>query len=573
MKKKNLIFILSALFLALSFFQAYTQEESQEASPHIWPAHQPEEKPPETIEVVTPQEALRPQEALKQLVDVNFQDMDLKRALSILAETYDLNILAGDEVKGAVTINFKQVPLEDILAQILKLKDFAYQWEGSIIKVISAAEDVQTRVFSVNHISLDLAQEVIADNLSDQGKIRLNLATNQLIITDITSKLDSLNQTLADIDKTPQQVRIETRLIDVSHNDLNNLGVVWTTSGLNVKVPGGLYQGGKTVLSQADYSNAGTSSTLSNGQFTFGFAQRGASITATIDALIRETKAKVIANPSITTLNSVEARITIGTKYPIREQTQTSTGTLETTRFVDVGTTLRVTPKINADGTIQLKVHPEVSSVASTVDAGPVITTREADTTVIVNDGETLIIAGLLQTEDNLNKSRIPILGSIPFIGKLFSSQDKDKDQKELVIFMTPQIIDVAGKIIRPQADNRPTEVELVAERVEAAEMFDKAEDLAKGISLQAKAFPRKTRLKEAAKTYQRISFLFPDNYYADVGLYKAGYLYETKLKNYPAALDCYRKILSNYPQGVYLAKAKQRIRRLERLISKTKRQ
>ena len=567
MKRKKIIFIINVLFLALFLFPAYTQEEAGEVSPHIWPVYDSED----VRTVLEPSQPLDYRQRLKQEVDVNFQGMDLRQALSILAEAYDLNILAGDEVKGAVTINFKQVPLEDVLTQILKLKDFTYKWEGNIIKVISAEEDVETRIFSVNHISLDLAQEVVADNLSDQGKIRLNLATNQLIITDITSKLDSINQTLADIDEAPQQVRIETRLIDVSHNDLNNLGVVWTTSGLNVKVPEALYQGGKTVLNRADYSNAGTSSTLSSGQFTLGFAQRGASITATIDALIRETKAKVIANPSITTLNNVEARITIGTKYPIREQTQTSTGTLETTRFVDVGTTLKVIPKINGDGTIQLTVHPEVSSVASTVDAGPVITTREADTTVIVNDGETLIIAGLLQTEDNLNKSRIPILGSIPFIGKLFSSQDKDKNQKELVIFMTPRIIDVAGKVIRSQKDNKPTEAELVAERVEAVEMFDKAEDLEKGTSLQAKAFPQGVRLKEAAKTYQRISFLFPDNYYADAGLYKAGYLYETKLKNYSVALDCYRKILKLYPQGAYLAKVKKRIKRLEKLISKTK--
>jgi len=542
------------------------EKPSGDAKPHVWPADESAGGGvPEVTEIeMEPQESpLSQKERLKQVEDVNFKAIDLRQALSILAETYDLNILIDEEVRGTVAVNFESVTLAEALKQMLELKGFTYKWEGNIIKIIKAEEDIETRAFYVNHINLDLAKEVIVDELSKDGKIKLNIVTNQLIITDTTTKLDEIKKMISGIDTPPLQVRIETKLIDISHTDLNNLGVSWEGADWGVKIPRWLGLEKKTKLTASDYTNPGTSATLDGGQFVFSFAQFGGTMTATVDALIRNTKARVIANPSITALNNVEARITIGTKYPIREQTQTSTGTLETTRFVDIGTTLKVTPKINQDGTIQMAVHPEVSSVSSTVDAGPVITTREADTTVIINDGDTLIIAGLLSTLDDSNRSRIPILGSLPIIGHLFSSQDKDKEQKELVIFMTPHVLDVSGGYLRYVEGRDPSEVVLAGERVSAVELFTKAEDLVAGKSLQARAFPYKTRVREAARLYQRISTLYPDNYYAQISLYRAGRLFESKLKEKEDALWCYGKILESYPKSAYAPSAKKRIKKL----------
>ncbi|MCX5711802.1 MAG: tetratricopeptide repeat protein [Candidatus Omnitrophica bacterium] len=498
---------------------------------------------------------------LAEVISVSFKDTDLKQILSILADTYDLNILAGDDVKGPVTVNFKNVPLGDVLKQVLKLKNFTYIWEGNIIKVVSAEEVIDTRLFTLSHIPLDLATEVIADKLSKEGKSKMNTSTNQLIVTDTIARLDIIEKILDDIDIPPAQVRIETKLVDITHNDLDNIGVKWETTDLGIKMP--WVGGSKAKMTKSDFSNPGSSTTLSGGQFVFGFAQGAATVTATIDALVEFKKARVIANPSITTLNNIEARINIGEKYPIREQTQTSTGTLETTRFVDVGTTLKVTPKINHDGTIQLVIHPEVSSVASALDAGPRITTREADTTVIVKDGETLVIAGLLQVEDDVNKSRVPILSSIPILGLLFSSQDKDKQQKELVIFMTPHILNKADKESYAEKTKVPSEFELVGERLNAVEIFNKAQDLERGETLQTRVFPVETRVAEAAREYQRCAQIYPDNFYADIALFRAGQIFENKLKNWPDALTCYQDIVENYPNSIYLGHAKKRLRKL----------
>jgi len=529
--------------------------------------------PSETLEIIAqdtrtlPLTAEEAQNNLNQIISVNFKDMDLKQALSTLAETYNLNILAGEDVKGAITINFTDVPLKDVLSQMLKLKNFTYIFEGNIIKVINAEEAIETRALSINHIDLTLAAEVITPKLTEKGAIKMNTATNQLIVTDVITKLDNIGKIIEEIDVPPAQVHIESKLIDITHTDLNNLGVTWEGESLGVKVPFGPKP--RPKLDSLDYTNAGTSSTLSGSQLVLGFVRQEAQVTATIDALIKHQKARVIANPSITTLNNIEARITIGEKYPIREQTQTTTGTLETTRFVDVGTTLKVTPKINNDGTIQLTIHPEVSSVSSTLDAGPRITTREADTTVIVKDGDTVVIAGLLLVEDDMNKSRIPFLGDIPVFGLLFRSQDKDKQQKELVIFMTPRILNRASNKSYAEALKIPSETDLVAQRLSATELFTKAEDLEKGESLQTKVFPVELRLNEAAKNYERIFILYPDNYFAEIGLYRAGLIYE-RLKDYPAALSVYQKLVEVRPDGSYEKYCRKRIKKLFERVNKT---
>lgn len=568
------IFLIFAFFLAANPGNGSEIEnnapDNMQAAPQqqedvTWPDYSQQPQPQSAAPAARQPEDYK--ERLNQVVSLSFSDIDLKQALTVIAENYDLNILAGDEVKGTVTINFKDVPLGDCLIQMLKMKNFTYRWEGSIIKIVSAEEVVETRAFAVNHITLDLISEIVADKISKDGKIKMNTATNQLIVTDTISKLDDISGIIEEVDMPPAQVRIETKLIDVTHTDLDNLGIKWETADLNIKLPK-FFQGeqgshAEKKMNQLDFTNSGTSSTLTGGQFVLGFLQGSSTVTATIDALIELKKAKVISNPSITTLNNIEARITIGEKYPIREQTQTSTGTLETTRFVDVGTTLKVTPKINNDGTIQLVLHPEVSSVSSAIDAGPRITTREADTTVIVRDGETLIIAGLLQTEDNLNKSRIPILGSLPLVGSLFSSRDKNKGQKELVIFMTPHILNRSDKGAYDANPQQVLETELTGERLNALEMFNKAEDLERGESLQTRVFPAESRYVEAAKNYERICLIYPENYYADIGLFRAAQIYEYKLRDRMSALTCYQKIMEAYPDGAYNIDAKRHVSKL----------
>jgi type II secretory pathway component GspD/PulD (secretin) len=149
----------------------------------------------------------------------------------------------------------------------------------------------------------------------------------------------------------------------------------------------------------------------------------------------------VLSSPKVATINNKEAKILLGEKYPYTTQTVNSNGTTQETKFLDVGIKLTVTPTINADKKISLQVHPEVSLFSSLTAAGPRIATREALTTVIVSNGETAVIGGLITDNDQNLAASVPLMGELPIIGHFFKHTTKSKERTELLVFITPQIV------------------------------------------------------------------------------------------------------------------------------------
>ncbi len=162
---------------------------------------------------------------------------------------------------------------------------------------------------------------------------------------------------------------------------------------------------------------------------------------AYLSNLVSEGKGKILSNPHIATMNNQEAKILVGERIPYRETTTTTGGQTETITFYELGIRLTVTPTINPDNKITLKIHPEVSSIGRQTDAGYSILTREADTTVIVGDGETFVIGGLITENELESLSKVPFLGDIPLLNLLFSHRREEKSRSELVVFITPRII------------------------------------------------------------------------------------------------------------------------------------
>jgi len=164
-------------------------------------------------------------------------------------------------------------------------------------------------------------------------------------------------------------------------------------------------------------------------------------ITGILSALAQKNLSKLLSDPKVTTLNNKEAKILVGQRIPYTTTTVTTAGSTQSTNFLDVGVKLTVTPTINVDHKITLVVHPEVSLFVRTDAAGPVIGTREATTTVIVNDGETVVIGGLITDQDMKQGEQVPLLGDLPIIGHLFKHDYKSKARTELLVFLTPQIV------------------------------------------------------------------------------------------------------------------------------------
>lgn len=550
MKKLIVLFVLAA-FVFTQTLQSAAQDTAQDEQANArQEARQQAQAPAKSETAEEVKKRLR-----ETVTSFSFTRADLKSTLVAMGKLYDLNILAGDDVKGLITINLKDVTMEDALRAVLKMNNYTYVMEGSIIKVIGLEEEKITDVINLNFIEGSLASELAGKMLSTDSVVKINEAMNQLIVTDKAANIEKVRDFLTKVDLPPQQVMIEAKLVDISHTDLDNLGISWQGS-LNVKVPltsgpfvGGREQGGKdyTKLTTFDGSLPGTSSTLDGGEFTLGFTQGPNTFDITLDALIRNSKAKLLASPTIAALNNVEAKITIGEKYPIREQTQTTTGTLETTRFVDIGITLKVTPKISRDGYIQMAIHPEVSSLSSAIDAGPRITTREADTTVIIPDGQTIVIAGLIKDDNTITISKVPVLGYIPIIGLLFSNRSKTIEQKELAIFITPRLMPIQKEMVKLGGAFTET-----TSNLDAIALYEKARDLELARSLSARNKRDLIRYLEAVKLYQELAESFPLHSLTPEALSRAGGICYYKLHETDRGRQIYKQLADTYPDTSY---------------------
>ncbi|OIO37975.1 MAG: hypothetical protein AUJ75_03435, partial [Candidatus Omnitrophica bacterium CG1_02_49_10] len=459
------------------------------------------------------------------IISMDYKNADISDVLDAVSKAYSLNIVAGKDIRGKITVSLRDVKLDEALYAILDVNGYHYVRRGNIIVIKPLEEGLDSDLIKINYTAAGSIKDMVSSVLSAKGSMQIDEISNAVIVTDSAANLEKIRDLVARIDTPPLQVNIEAKLVDIQTTDLENLGVTWsgtyTISGLlsSFSTTSDETVGGSLNL-------AGPSSDLSGGEMTFSLGTEHTTISTTVDALIQDQKANLLANPSITTLNNKEAKIVIGEKVPYREETTTTTGTTQTTVYVDVGITLKVTPQVNSDGYITMKIHPEVSSVSSLLDAGPRITTREADTTVMIKDGETLVIAGLLKTDESTTRSRMPILGYIPVVGLLFGNKSVNNVQKELAIFITPHIIRADNTV--KSAPEGSSAASLHAEDVFVRKMFESAEKLEKNAGVESTRKPEKIRFKEALETYGRIVTLYPESPLTPDAQYRIARIYRT---------------------------------------------
>ncbi|MGD0511567.1 MAG: hypothetical protein ABSA33_07070, partial [Candidatus Micrarchaeaceae archaeon] len=293
-----------------------------------------------------------------------------------------------------------------------------------------------------------------------------DLRTNSLIVTDTPEGFLSLGAVISELDKKPQQVIIEAKIVEVDLNKSSDIGIQWQAASTvkndsNVQI----YNGGSqaqsvstalgpnavqnaNVVSPLNTSAGGTGvsfpATAVSGEIAsiaFGLVTNQGQLTGLLSALAQKGLSKLLSSPKVTTINNQEAKIMVGQKIPYTTTTVSVSGSTQQTNFLDVGIKLTVTPTINSDQRITLNVHPEVSLYVRADPAGPVIGAREAMTTVIVNNGDTVVIGGLITDQDIKSATQVPLLGDLPVIGQLFRENSTSKARTELLVFITPQIL------------------------------------------------------------------------------------------------------------------------------------
>ena len=316
-------------------------------------------------------------------------------------------------------------------------------------------EALITRIVAIDFANAEEVATSVRSMLTARGSVEVDDRTNSLIVNDIPTTVDAVAALARELDTRTPQVHIDALLVDLDSRRSRELGVTW--GGYNLDI-GGNFLGDATVTAPI---------TEVVGQVRVGTVQDFGEVKATVQALARENIADIISNPRITTTDNREASILVGQKIPLI--TQDVSGN-PITRLETIGIRLVVTPHINSDSQITLDVHPEVSDLSSqaTVQGGVIINTSEADTRVLVGNGDTAVIGGLIRNLKTRFQSGVPVLKELPLLGALFRSESTNDEQRELIVFLTPTIVNEQGVatdrqmqiregILEKQKDNRGT--------------------------------------------------------------------------------------------------------------------
>ena len=398
-------------------------------------------------QVVYDNDRMQPTDGRRMSLDV--QGADVQTVLRSLSEFSGKNIVASKEVKGEVTLRLRNVPWRHALDIVLKSQGLGMVESGQTI-VVSNLDTLrkeelerrtadrnqeellplQTRILPINYANSKEMSKSVDKTLTKRGHIEVDERSNSLIVTDIEERLDQVDAMVRNLDTKTPQVEIVARLVDVDISATRDLGVSWGVHNLD------LFDAGVTEhvdVKAADVSNPA-------GAIRLGTIKSFGSIDATLQALETQNKANIISNPRITTVNNREASVVVGKQIPLIVQDFAGNAV---TQMTTIGIKLSVTPHINTGNRITMDVHPEVSDLAAqaTVQGGIIINTTMADTRVMVNDGETAVIGGLIRSNESSVKRGIPILMDIPLLGNLFRSTSTTKQKRELLIFVTPKIL------------------------------------------------------------------------------------------------------------------------------------
>lgn len=421
-----------------------------------------------------------------QLVTINVRDEELSSLLEALSIQHRINLVAGDQVDGQVTINLFDVELDQALEQILATQDLGYIKQGDFYRIVSreelvahqnAAYLVEPRVFWLNHLLETEAQELILPFLSDRGDCSIPGANQEaaagpateggsgrqraIIVRDTALSLERIARTLEELDRPPQQVLLEATILTVNLGSENAFGIDFNVLGGIDFATGGAVTD-LSGISSFDVTGQALENSLFGGS-TNGFASDTVSeglslgfvknqVAVFLEALEENTNATILSNPKVVALNGEEARIIVGGRLGYTTVVATDTTALEEVNFLDTGTQLRFTPRIADNGWIRMDVHPQNSTgVIDPVSGIPSETTAEITTSVLLRDGQTLVIGGLISENVQTVVSQVPLLGSIPVLGALFRRTRESVNRSELVILLTPHILDPMSEDMRAE--------------------------------------------------------------------------------------------------------------------------
>lgn len=408
-------------------------------------------------------------------LSLNFQNIEIRSLLQVIADFTNFNIVTSDTVTGSVTLRLKDVPWDQALDIILQAKGLDKRKNGNVLVIapkdelaakdkldlesrnaIQNLEAVRTQSFQINYAkAVEIAAQISAVGsgpasariLSSRGSVIAEPRTNQLFVTDIPAKLEQVQSLIAKLDIAVRQVLIEARIVEASDSFGKSLGVRLGGQPLSIN--------GNRNSSFGSTFTAGTAGTIGNdfvqlpavGQNGFAAASFAVSLfnaaktrflNLEISAAEADGKGKIVSSPRIVTADQVKALIEQGTELPFQQATSSGATSIA---FRKANLKLEVTPQITPEGNIILNVDVNKDSVGRATANGFAIDTKHIQTQVLVENGGTVVIGGIFEQNDREDVTKVPLLGDVPVLGNLFKTKTRTATKSELLVFITPKVL------------------------------------------------------------------------------------------------------------------------------------
>jgi len=394
-------------------------------------------------------------------VTLEFADAEVRKIFQLLSEVSNKNFVLGDDVTGSISIKLVNVPWDQALDIILDTKGLDKREDGNIIiikgkgKFKSQVEEdleikkqqyksieLKSETFNVNYADIGGIVSQFNALKSERGAISPDARTNKVIVKDIPQVIEDMRKLLVQLDIPEKQVMIEARIVEATSTFTRSLGVNW---GIHYRDGSASLLGINNIdtgfggLTSAPPISGTSASAGGNMGISFGTLTSNVQLDMRLSAAASIGLIKIVSSPKVATLNNKTAKITQGQQIPYTSATSDKSET----KFIEAALALEVTPHINANGTIGMKIDAKNDSPgqATGSNTAPPINKKQATTEMLLRDGETTVIGGIFVDSDNESDDGVPYLMDIPLLGKLFKSNTKTKTKSELLIFITPRIL------------------------------------------------------------------------------------------------------------------------------------
>ena len=421
-------------------------------------------------------------------ITFDFKDIDIHNVIRILGDVGGVNVVVSDDVKGSVTISMKDVPWDQALDVVLKAKGLGMQRDGNLIRVAPAAvlekeleaevararaevdrKPISTRLIPLSYAEADKVLPRVADLMSPRGKVSFDARTNTLIVSDVAGNISLAEELVGKLDSQTPQVLIEARIVEARSTFTRDIGIQWGGNSLNSAATGnptGLFFPSTVGVAGGSASAAGEGQGLQSGAtspnyvvnmpaavgsgsggalgLTLGAINGALNINLRLSSLENTGNVRIISAPKVTTLDNVEATIEQGVSIPISVTSAAGANTV----FVDAKLNMTVKPHVTNDSSVIMKItitRNEPDFVNTGARGDPTILKKQAKTEMLVRDGDTGVIGGIYTRNSGLSYTKVPWVADIPVIGWLFKNRRENDDRTELLIFITPRIVNRAA--------------------------------------------------------------------------------------------------------------------------------